>query len=237
MSALLAVPWKRFVRASRAWLALAFWVAVAVVPALLERFRSVGHGADHALLGFYASIALPFVAYSVLSAVLGRDGLGASGIAVANFGASPGRVALHTVTVAVVASAILGGGLGCLVDLIGHGPLDPPLVEDALRALAAGAMGGAAYAAFFAAGSSFGARGWGRSVLLVIDWLFGTSAGTSALLVPRAHVRNLLGGVAPLEVSGRTSYLVLAAMIALFTGLACARASRARWNPAAAGRD
>jgi hypothetical protein len=227
---------RRLVRGSRTWLALGFWVALAIVPAVLERVRVAGHGADHALLGFYSSIALPFVAYSVLSAVLGRDGLGVSGIALANFGASPGRVALHTVTVAVVASAVLGGGLGALVDVIGHGTLDPPLAFDALRALAAGALGGGAYAAFFAAGASFGARGWGRSVLLVVDWMFGTSAGTSALFVPRAHIQNLLGGVAPLDVSGRTSYLALASMIVLFTWLACARASRTRWNPASPGR-
>lgn len=236
MSALATVTWKRLARATRAWLAIALWVAVAVVPALLERLRSVGHGADHALLGFYSSIALPFLAFSVLSAVLGREGLGASSIALANFGATPGRVALHTVTVAVVASAALGGTLGAVVDVVGHGVLDPPLRDDALRALAAGALGGAAYAAFFALGSAFGARGWGRSVLLLLDWVFGVGSGTSALLVPRAHVRNLLGGLAPLEVSGRVSYAVLAAMTILFTWLACARASRARWNPASAAR-
>jgi hypothetical protein len=232
--ALAAVPWKRLVRAPRAWMALGFWVAVAVLPAVLERVRATGHGADHALLGFYASIALPFVAYSALSAVLGKDGLGPSGIPLANFGAPPGRVALFTATVAIAASAVLGGGLGVLVDVVGHGSLDPPLVEDALRALATGALGGAAYAAFFAVGASFGARGFGRSILLVLDWIFGTSAGTSSLLVPRAHVRSLLGGVAPLDVSARTSYLMLGGMIVVFTWFACARASRARYTPAPA---
>jgi hypothetical protein len=140
------------------------------------------------------------------------------------------------VTVAIAASALFGGALGAVVDVVGHGALDPPLAEDALRALGVGALGGAAYAAFFAVGASFGARGFGRSVLLVLDWVFGTSAGTSSLLVPRAHVRNLLGGAAPLDVSARTSYLALGVMIVVFTGFACARASRTRYHPGAARR-
>jgi hypothetical protein len=237
VTSLAAVPLKRLLRTPRAWLALGFWLAIALVPAALERMRATGHGADHALLGFYSSIALPFVAYSVLSAVLGKDGLVTSGIALTNFGAPPFRVALHTVTIAVVASALIGGALGAVVAVVGHGPLDPPLSSDAtLFAFGAGALGGGAYAAFFAVGASFGARGFGRSILLIVDWLFGTSSDTSALLVPRAHVRNLLGGAAPDDVSGRTSLLVLVFMIVVFTWFACWRASRVRWNPAGAKR-
>jgi hypothetical protein len=236
VNVLAVVPLKRLARAPRAWLVLGFWVAISVLPAVLERVRATGHGADHALLGFYSSIAVPFIAYSLLSAILGRDGLATSGIALANFGAPPSRVAVHTVTLAVVTSAILSGALGALVDVIGHGPLDPPLAQDALFAFGAGALGGGAYAAFFAVGASFGTRGYGRSILLVVDWLFGTSSDTSALLVPRAHVRNLLGGVAPVDVSGRTSVIVLLAMIAFFTWFAGARASRVKWNPAATRR-
>jgi hypothetical protein len=231
MNAIATVPLRRLFRGSRAWLSVGFWVALAVAPAALERVRAIGHGADHALLGFYASIALPFLAYSVLSAVLGREGLGASGIVLANFGAPAGKVALSTVTVALAASALLGGGLGAVVAIVGHGALDPPLSEDATRAFAVGALGGAAYAGLFAFGSSFGARGWGRSVLLVLDWVLGSDVDTVALFTPRAHVRSLLGGPAPLDVPGRTSYFALGLMVAVFTWLAVSRAARARWKP------
>ena len=222
----------RLLRAPRSWLAIGFWIAVAVAPAVVEHLHAVGHGADHALLGFYASIALPFLAYSVLSAVLGRDGLGRAGLPLVNFGAPPGEVALWTVAVAVAVSAILGGGLGAAVDAIGHGPLDPRLIEDAVRALGAGAIGGAAYAAMFAMGASLGARGFGRSIFLVLDWVFGNGVDASALFTPRAHVRSLLGGAAPLEVTGRVSYAALALMIVIFTLLACSRASKTKWSPA-----
>jgi hypothetical protein len=210
-------------------------MAIALAPAIFEKMHDSVHGADHALLGFYSTIALPFLAFSILSAVLGRDGLSTSTIALTNFGATPMRVALHTVTVAVVASALLGGALGALVDVVGHGTLDPPLAQDVLGTFATGALGGGAYVAFFAAGASFGARGYGRSILLVVDWLFGTSAGSSALLVPRAHIRNLLGGAAPEDVSTRTSIAALLAMIVVFTWFACTRAARVKWS-AVAGR-
>ena len=232
MRALTTVPMRRLARASRAWLAIGFWAVLAVVPAVIERARSTGHGADHALLGFYAAISLPFLAYSTLSSILGRDGLGPSGIALANFGAPPGSVALSSVTVAIAASAFLGGMVGALVALVAHGALDPPLGLDALGAFATGALGGAAYAAYFALGAAFGARGYGRSILLVLDWVLGSDVSASALLTPRAHVRNLLGGPAPLEVSGRASYAALGVMVLLFTWLAATRAGRTRWNPA-----
>jgi hypothetical protein len=225
----------RLLRARSAWLGIGFWILVAVGPALLERTRAVLRGADHALLGSYASIALPFLVYSVLSAVLGRDGLGRSSLAIANFGAPPGRVALATVMVAIVASAILGGALAAVVDGIGHGQLDPPIALDAVRAFAAGVLGGAAYAALFSIGSSFGARGFGRSILLVLDWALGNGDEASALLTPRAHVRNLLGGTAPVEIRGRVSYGALAFMVVVLTAWACRRASRTTWNPSSGG--
>jgi hypothetical protein len=213
-------------------MAMTLWGAVALVPAIIARRAATGHGADHALLGMYSAIALPFLAYTVLSGVLGRDGLGRSGLVLANFGASPGRVAIFAVTVAVSASGFLGGGLGALVDALAHGPLDPPLAQDLARAFAGGALGGAAYAAFFALGASFGARGFGRSVLLVLDWIFGAGTSASALFTPRAHVRSLLGGSAPLDVPGRASFAALVIMVVAFTLLAAARASRTRWAPA-----
>jgi len=232
VNALTTVPLRRLLRASRTWLVIGFWAVLAVVPAVLEWARATGHGADHALLGFYAAISLPFLAYSALSAILGRDGLGPSGIALANFGAPPGRVALSAVTVAIAASALLGGAVGAVVAVVAHGPLDPPVGMDAARAFAAGSLGGAAYAAYFALGAAFGARGYGRSILLVLDWVLGSDVSASALLTPRGHVRSLLGGAAPLEVSSRVSYAALGAMVLLFTWLAVTRAGRTRWSPA-----
>jgi len=230
-STLARIPCLRLLRAPRAWTAITLWGAVAVIPAVLAKSAATGHGADHALLGMYSFIALPFLANAVLSGVLGRDGLGRSGLVLANFGAPPRRVAVFAVAVAVLASGLLGGGLGALVDAVAHGPLDPPLAVDLPGAFAGGALGGAAYAAFFSFGASFGTRGFGRTLFLVLDWIFGAGTSTSALLTPRAHVRALLGGAAPLDVPSRVSFAALVLMVVGFTLLATARASRARWVP------
>jgi hypothetical protein len=84
-------------------------------------------------------------------------------------------------------------------------------------------LGGAAYAAFFGLGASFGARGGGRAAALVLDFLFGGGT-TIALVTPRAHLRSLLGGTAPAEVSQRASSAVLVALTLVFAAIAIRRA-------------
>ena len=88
-------------------------------------------------------------------------------------------------------------------------------------------LGGAAYAAFFAAGSSFGKRGGGRLVALVVDVALGGGHGAAALVVPRGHVRSLLGGEAVMAMPGRGSALALVVMVGVFTALAVGRTRRA----------
>jgi hypothetical protein len=88
------------------------------------------------------------------------------------------------------------------------------------------ALGGAAYASLFAFGASLGKRGWGRSVMLAIDWLLGVGSGFGAALTPRAHVRSLLGGSAVMEMSGRVSAACLVLLALAFATAATKRASR-----------
>ncbi len=233
MSPLATVPLRRLLRGARGWLTVAFWVMVALLPAVVERTRASGHGADHALLGYYSTISVPFLAYAIVSQVLGGDGLGASGIVLVGFGARPARVALSAVAVAMAGTALVCGLLGAAVDVVAHGALDPPLAGDAARAALAGALGGAAYASFFALGASFGMRGFGRSMFLVLDWIFGEGTDASAMLVPRGHLHNLLGGLGPLEVSPRASLVTLLILAAAYAALAAGRARRTRWVPAA----
>jgi hypothetical protein len=87
-------------------------------------------------------------------------------------------------------------------------------VGDALASAYAAALGGAAYAAWFALGATLGRRGGGRTVLLVVDWVVGFGQGAMAIVPPRAHLRNLLGGAAPMGWSGHASAAALV-MIAL----------------------
>jgi hypothetical protein len=72
-----------------------------------------------------------------------------------------------------------------------------------------------AYVALFVACELL-ANGWGRSSLLVMDWMLGSGLGALALPWPRAHARTLLGGapVAQLGAAGSALALVLLAIAA-----------------------
>lgn len=216
----------RVVRTPRALLSLAAWLVLGVGFAVAARSGGAANGADHVLVSAYGALVLPLLTYTLVGAVLGGRSLAASTAPVVSFGATPGRAAAVTVSVAVVAGVVLGGALAATVALVAHGSGDPPVASDAAASAYAGALGGAAYVAWFALGASFGKRGGGRTGLLVLDWVLGLGHGAVALVTPRAHLRSLLGGAGPMEWSGRASAAALVVLALLCALLAVRRASR-----------
>ncbi len=202
--------------------------ALALASAIAVRHVASAHGASDALVGAFGALALPLSAYAVVAATLGGEGVARAVRPLVSFGASPFAAAFSAVVVAVVASAILGAVLGAAVAAVAHGSADPPLARDLVTSSWIGALGGAAYAALFAFGSSFGSHGGGRAFALVLDFIVGSGVGASAFITPRAHVRNLLGGRAPLDVSQRDGVVALAVLVVVFCGLAVLRARRGR---------
>ena len=193
----------RLTRRRRTLVTLAAWCLLALGMALASRLRGVPHGADHVLIGAFGALALPLLAYALVGAVVGPGSLSASTAPVVAFGASPSRAASVTIGIGVVGSAALGAVLAAAVALAAHGAGDPAPAGDALESAYAGGLGGAAYGAWFSLGASLGRRGGGRTVLLVVDFLLGAGTSPVALVVPRAYLRCLLGGSAPLDLSGR----------------------------------
>jgi hypothetical protein len=224
IAALARIPLARVTRSPRAWLPVAGWAALAVAAAFVARAQ--GGAYDHVITGTYGSLVLPLLAYSVVGAALGARALGPSCASLVAFGAPPARVALATAAVAMVATAVVGAVVAAFVAVVAHGSSDPPVVLDALTSAWVGALGGAAYASLFSFGASFGRRGGGRSALLVVDFLFGAGSGVPALVVPRAHLRNLLGGTAPMRLPGFASAIALVVLTAFFAALALRRARR-----------
>jgi hypothetical protein len=208
---------------------MAFGVCAVVCAALAVAARAHGsaHAADQLLIGLFAGYVLPLLAYALVGATLGAPSLGASGAALTAFGASRVRVAVVSVLVAMGATAIASAIIAAGVALLGHGSGDPPLARDALASAYAGCLGGAAYASLFSMGSTFGKRGGGRAVLLVVDWILGGVDGLS-LPLPRGHVRNVLGGSAPLEWSQRASAIALGVLAVAYAATAVIRAARSR---------
>jgi hypothetical protein len=202
------------------------WCALAIAFALAARSSGSAHAADHVLLGAFAPLVLPLLAYTLAGVVIGARSLSRSAAPLVAFGARPARAAAIATTVAVAACALSGGLLAAVVDLVAHASADPPLGRDAVACAYAGGLGGGVYASWFALGASFGKRGGGRPVFLVLDWVLGAGEGPTALFTPRAHVRNLLGGTGPLEISERASGIVLVLLAVAFVGIAVWRVRR-----------
>jgi hypothetical protein len=223
--ALAHLPVARLARTPGTWLVVAAWAALALVVALDARLRGAVHGADRALLGAYAPFVLPLLCWTIVGRALSGDSLTSSGSSLVAFGASPRRVAVSTVLVAIAACLIASSIVGALVAMTGHGASDPPALRDALSTAYASALGGTAYASLFALGASFGRRGGGRTAMLLVDGLLGGGTSVLSVALPRAHLRNLLGGAAPLAITGRASAVWLVALTVGFAVVAVWRAS------------
>jgi hypothetical protein len=221
------IPILRLVQSRLAWLTAIGWSGLVFASAFLQRRHASAHGADHAV-DMYGAIAVPLIAYALVSVAVGQNSLARSGRPLVMLGAPRARVALETVLVTMLASALVSGVLGAAAVACAHGSADPPLVEDALHTLEFGAVAAAAYAAYFMVGAALVASFWGRAFLLLVDWILGSDVGFGALLTPRAHLRNLLGGEAPFDAAPWESLLLLVTIAALCATFSVRRAARTR---------
>lgn len=197
------VPLARITRSRKAWIPVVGWGVLAFVAAFVTR-----SGADHVLRGTFGFVALPLLAYGVVAGVLGGAGLKASVRGLVLLGANGGRAAAAHIAISCIFSALLCGALGALVCFFAHRAGDPPLGADVVSTAGISAAGGAAYGAFFCAGSAIG-KGTMRGAFLAMDWLMGSSGGLAAVFVPRGHVNSLLGGGHVFDMSARASSVAL----------------------------
>jgi hypothetical protein len=224
--ALARLPLARLARSPRAWLGVGAWGLLALGLAFAARRAGTSHGADHVLLDGYAAFALPLLTYALVGAALDARSVAGATAPLVAFGASPGRAAAAGVLVGAAGCALAGSLLAASVAALAHGPGDPPAMRDALTSAYAGGLGGLAYASWYALGASFGRRGGGRLALLVVDFLASGDDGVFGMVTPRAHVRNVLGGPAVMDLSERASAAALVAMAVVFGALVVARARR-----------
>ena len=222
MLALATLPARRLVGARRAWWMLSAWVLVTIVLSAV-RARNGGSATD-ALLGIYAAFTLPLVTLSLTGAVVRNDRLQLASSSLTRVGASGIAAALAHVAVAIASCLVTGAVLGVAVSIVAHGSADPSLGRDAFTCAWVGALAGAAYAGMFSLGSSFGPKGSGRGVVLVINWIAG--GGVLGTILPQSHVRSLLGGDPAGILSQQGSAITLVA-ITLTTSLLAAWRSRA----------
>jgi hypothetical protein len=186
-------------------LALAFELGVA----LLERAAGRIGAADRALLGGAFGLALPLLAYVLVTRICEGDSLAQAVSPLARHGLDRRDLSLG---LALPVAGVLGAfGLlsGVLVVSITRGPGDARWLADAATCAWIGACAGIAYTLALFGASSWGKRGRGRIWLLAADFFFGASDSALALPWPRGHLRNLLGGSAVLQLPQWSALLLL----------------------------
>jgi hypothetical protein len=104
---------------------------------------------------------------------------------------------------------VLALGLGSATSAAAHEL--PPSLLNVLAVIWIAVLGGFAYVACLSLAHR-AAGNVGRLSFLVADWVFGGGTSAIALPWPRAHVRALLGGGAPLELQPHDSAVLLAAI-------------------------
>ena len=198
-------------------------LALVAVVALSERRAGLFGAANRTLEGEVFGLILPVALVLASRRALEPTRLDLAATPLARFGPSRRAVALGLVVASMMGAALLAASAGTLAAVLAHDPTAPALKLDAASCAWIGALGGAAYAALFALGSTFGWTGAGRWWALAADFLLGGTSGIGALLAPRAHLQNLLGGEPPMLLGQSASAASLAAMTLVFTVLALLR--------------
>jgi len=178
-------------------LALSFELGVA----LLERAQGHVGAADRALSGGAFGVALPLVGYFLV----GRACAGASSkeavAPLSRHGMDRYALTLGLTVPPALLASIFAAFSSVVVLLVTRGTGDAGLLADALTSSWIGLVAGAAYVVAFMGASAYGRGGRGRSWLLAADFVLGAGSSFLAFPWPKAHIRNLLGGSATLELS------------------------------------
>jgi hypothetical protein len=126
----------------------------------------------------------------------------------------------------VLRVALLSAGLAIAGTLLARGHLGAVALADAFTSAWIGALGGAAYVAWFSLGSLVGRRGGGRIAAFLVDAVAGSAASLLSVPWPRAHLRSLLGGELVLGISQLQSAAVLGLLGCAHVLVCLARAGR-----------
>jgi hypothetical protein len=198
---------------------------LAVLVALIE--RRLGPGAvDRTLTGITFGLALPLAVLGVVTRTCRALRLDQAFSELARHGADRRGLALGQSVAGAAIGAVIGTFLGAVSVLAARRVQDPALLHDICATATVGALAGAVYACWFLAASTWGKRGAGRIVFLVLDWTLGSSSSTLAVPFPRGHILNLLGASPPLGLSPAASTVILVGLTFLVLALAISRIPR-----------
>ncbi len=186
----------------------------------LERSELASGALDRSLFGVVFGWAIPLTAFLIVSDICSQRRLAFGFDPLARFGHSRRWLGAGSIGVAGVLTALLSVlYVWVALGVAGSAP-SPQLLGDGLTSSWIAALGAVAYVAWFAFWSSVGQNGGGRFVGLILDWGLGLGSTFGASMVPRAHLRNLLGGLPPMTLGQSSSSAFLLGLSAVCLALA-----------------
>jgi hypothetical protein len=190
------------------------------LTALSEKRAALFGAASRVLEGEVFGLFLPVALLLLSRRALEPTRLDIAATPLARFGPSRRIVALGLVAASMFGAALFAASAAAIAAFLAHDPTAPAVKFDVITCAWIGALGGSAYAALFALGATFGSTGAGRWWALVGDFILGSTSGVGALLAPRAHIQNLLGGEPPMLLTQPASTAALAALAVTLTAMA-----------------
>jgi hypothetical protein len=181
-------------------------IGLATIAGAMERQAARAGAVDRALSSTFG-LVIPLLTFALIGLVTGRRRLDDATWPLARFGADRRAVALGMVATAALAAAVLSALAAIATVAAAHGPTSAPLAGDAATSAWIAAATAAAYAGWFALGSTFFRFGGGRVVALATDLFIG-DVGLLAAIFPLGLSRNLLGLLAG-DLSQRAASVVL----------------------------
>ncbi len=188
--------------------------------ARLERSELASGALDRSLFGVVFGWALPLTAFLIVSDICSQRRLAFGFDRLARFGHSRRWLVAGSLGVAGVLTALLSVLYVWVALGFAASWQSPQLLGDGLTSSWIAALGGISYVAWFAFWSSVGRNGGGRFIGLILDWGVGLGSTFGASLVPRGHLRNLLGGLPPIGLGQGSSSLLLLGLSAVCLALA-----------------
>jgi hypothetical protein len=209
------------VRGMGALLTLLLACSVVFALSVLGRRSDPADAVDNLLSVPVFGLLLPVLAYLVSERVCGGQRLDCSVETLARHGTDRRAAVLGSLLASALCSALAAALLALTAVFTAHSA--GSLAFDVRSSLGIALLAGVVYALWFGAASLLGKRGGGRKWALIADFILGAGNTALAAPCPRAHVRNLLGGSAVLDISQAHAWLALIAIGVLCAALSVTR--------------
>ena len=191
-------------------------VGLTALAAVAEHSVSPAHAPARALQGPAFGLGVPLVTMAIVALFTGHDNLRSSTKPLAWLGADRRSVVVGMVVVGAAVAAGINVLVGVGTALLAHGGHGGGMWTDAGTAAWVAVLASLTYASLFTFASTIGRKGGWRSWAWLADLWLGTMTGYGAVIAPRAHTLNLLGGPCVGHLSQASSAAALLLLAAIF---------------------